>query len=193
VNFLVSVFLSFRAGGVPPGRPGNADDHAAPHGVYPCQGDDRWCAIACTNEDEWQALARAIGADWTERTEFASLAGRKASETELNRLVGEWTRAFEASALMDRLQAAGVPAGAVRSCADLHRDPQLRARGAFVECPHPEMGRGIHEASPFRCLTSPGTLRRAPLLGEHTEDVLEGLLGMPGEEIARLRSAGVVG
>jgi len=92
---------------------------------------------------------------------------------------------------MDRLQRAGVPAGVVQSCADLHQDPQLKARGAFVWLEHPEMGRSPYEAWAFRCTASPGRLSPAPCLGEHTEEVLTEILGMTTAELRQLKEQGV--
>ncbi len=92
---------------------------------------------------------------------------------------------------MQRLQEAGVPAGVVQSCADLHRDPQIAARPGLVWLEHPEMGRTPYEAWGFRLAGALG-IRRAPCLGEHTDEVLSDLLGLTPEEIAGLRAAGVL-
>ena len=86
---------------------------------------------------------------------------------------------------------AGVPAGVVQSCADLHRDPQIAARPGLVWLEHPEMGRTPYEAWAFASPGAPG-LRRAPCLGEHTDEVLRELLGLTPEDIAGLRAAGVL-
>jgi crotonobetainyl-CoA:carnitine CoA-transferase CaiB-like acyl-CoA transferase len=93
---------------------------------------------------------------------------------------------------MATLQAAGVPAGAVQSCQDLHLDGQIAAREALVWLEHPEMGRTPHEAWAFRLNGDTPPLRRAPCLGEHTEEVLRETLGMTEGEIAQLRETGVL-
>jgi crotonobetainyl-CoA:carnitine CoA-transferase CaiB-like acyl-CoA transferase len=144
--------------------------------------------IACENEAQWEALGRVMGdPGWCRDPRFASLSGRKAHEDELDRLISAFTVLREPFALMRELQSAGVPAGVVQSCADLHRDPQLAARGALAWLDHPEMGRSPYEAWPFRILDCPGTLRPAPRLGADTEDVLGGILGLSADEISRLK------
>jgi benzylsuccinate CoA-transferase BbsF subunit len=80
----------------------------------------------------------------------------------------------------------------VQSCADLHLDPQLARRIAFPLVDHPEMGRTPYETWAFRLGRDPAPPRRAPLLGEHTEEVLTELLGLSREEIARLTAAGIL-
>jgi crotonobetainyl-CoA:carnitine CoA-transferase CaiB-like acyl-CoA transferase len=98
---------------VEPTRKGNRDAGAAPHGVYPCQGEDRWIAIACFSDAEWHALRQMIsptGDSWPDQDRFSSLRGRKAAEDELDRLMADWTRGWEAKTLMETLQQAGVPA-----------------------------------------------------------------------------------
>lgn len=193
LHFLAPEILEYTVNGRVRGRRGNADDRAAPHNAYPCAGEDRWCVIACESESEWEALCRAMGnPDWCRRPECATLESRKRHEVELDRLIARWTATREPYALMQELQAAGVPAGVVQSCSDLHRDPQLNARGAFVWLEHPEMGRSPYEAWAFRCQASPGRPRPAPCLGEHTEKVLVELLGLSPAEVRRLKEEGVL-
>jgi crotonobetainyl-CoA:carnitine CoA-transferase CaiB-like acyl-CoA transferase len=188
LHFLAPQILDYTVNGQVPGRQGNRDEDAAPHNAYPCLGEDRWCVIACENEAQWEALGRVMGdPGWCRDPRFASLSGRKAHEDELDRLISAFTVLREPFALMRELQSAGVPAGVVQSCADLHRDPQLAARGALAWLDHPEMGRSPYEAWPFRILDCPGTLRPAPRLGADTEDVLGGILGLSADEISRLK------
>ena len=195
LHFLAPEILDFMANGrVPPSR-GNADAVAAPHGVYPCAaaGGERWCAITCETDAEWRALVVALGApEWARDAGLAEAAGRKAREAELDARLAAFTATEEAGALAARLQAASVPAGMVQSCADLHLDPQLARRIAFPLVDHPEMGRTPYETWAFRLGRDPAPPRRAPLLGEHTEEVLTELLGLSREEIARLTAAGIL-
>src|SRR5262249_26410410 len=167
----------------------------APHGVYPCAGDDRWIAIAVFDDDAWRSLARAAGdPPWARDGRFATRAGRAAHAAELDALVAAWTRDLDADELMGRLQAAGVAAGRVADAADLcARDPQLAARGHFVDVPTPEGGTVRLDGPAFLMSETPARVRGpGPLLGEHTDEVLHGLLGLDAEEIVRLRADGVV-
>ena len=176
---------------------GNASQEApgAPHGVYPCAGDDRWIAVSTFRDDDWRLLANTAGhPEWTRDPRFATRELRLAHAAELDRLVAAWTRTLDAETAMARLQAAGVAAGRVADARDLcARDPQLAARGHFVDVPTPEGGSTRIDGPAFLLSETPVSVRApGPLLGEHTDEVLETILGLAGEEIAALHAAGVV-
>lgn len=170
-------------------RAGNRVQYAAPHNVYRCKGDDRWCAIAVTSEAEWQAFSRVLGEpEWAKDRRFAILEGRKQHEEELDRLVESWTLGRTAEEAMALLQAAGVPAGVVQNIADMvDRDPQLRERQFYVGLEHPEAGLTRYDGIVAKLSATPGIIQRpAPLLGEHNDYVFRELLGLSEEEINRL-------
>ena len=173
-------------------RDGNRDELAAPHGVYPCAGDDRWIAIAVRSDDEWRALAVELGA-WASEPGWASAAQRKAAEDDLDGRISAWTHPQDGRALMTRLQARGVPAGVVQTPGEVLSDPQLVHRDHFVVTDHPVLGPIGCERSGFRLADAPGGVRApAPLLGEHTREVLSERLGLEEEEIDRLFADGVL-
>ena len=189
-----SAILDYVANGRPYKRPGNppgnrlTDRPAAPHGAYPCR-DGEWCAIAVFTDDQWRGLRHAMGEPaWTQEPRFASLSQRCAHQDELDELVGAWTRHQDATALMQRLQAAGVPAGRVQvSRMRAEEDPQLAHRGYLVETDHPEIGRWRVEAEPALLSATPSRIERAaPVLGEANGYVYQELLGLPDEDYARL-------
>jgi len=176
---------------------GNASEEgpAAPHGVYPCAGEDRWIAITVFGDEEWERFAAAVGRPaWTREARFETLAGRVQHAADLDRLVATWTRGQRAEDAMALLQRAGVAAGLVADAEDLcARDPQLAARGHFVDVATPE-GRTVRiDGPPFLLSETPARVSGpGPLLGEHTDDVLSGVLGCPEAEIRELRAAGIV-
>ena len=178
--------LDYLANGRIQARNGNHDPGMAPHAVYRCDGNDRWCAIACPTDAAWRALAQTIGrSDLADDPGLSTLDGRKQRESELDAAIEAWTITRSPDEVMQACQAAGVPAGAVRDCRDLFDDPQEAHRGHFVFMDHPEMGRYASDANCFLLSeTAPG-YRRAPLLGEHTEYVMRELLGMPEKRIPR--------
>jgi benzylsuccinate CoA-transferase BbsF subunit len=192
--FMIPALLDFTANGRVSRRMGNKDNDAAPHGVYPCAGDDRWCAIAVTHEDEWAAFCRVMDKpEWIYDDRFNTLVQRKTNEDELDRLIANWTRNEDAEDVMNRLQSAGVPAGIVADAQDLFNDPQLMHREHFKRLDHAQMGPYHIATSPFKldkCENSPQS--PAPLLGEHTEMVLKDFLGMSEEEITDLVVDGVL-
>ena len=141
ISLLGTSVLQYTALGAVPDRPGNRSNWAAPHGVYRCAGDDRWCAIAVETEDEWNGLRHAMGdPTWAAESRFQSLAGRKKHEDELDRLIEEWTSDLEDRDVMNRLQQNGVSAGVAQNTKDLvENDPGFRERHIRVK-EHPEIG-----------------------------------------------------
>jgi benzylsuccinate CoA-transferase BbsF subunit len=121
---------------------GNRLASAAPHGIYRCQGEDRWCAIAVFTDDEWANFCRVIGSPtWTKDPKFNTLLGRKQNEDELDRRVEEWTSQHTPEKVMSLMQGAGIGAGLVADAKDLSEDPQLNHYQCYQELEHPEVGR----------------------------------------------------
>ncbi|GIX49636.1 MAG: CoA transferase [Candidatus Tectimicrobiota bacterium] len=194
MHFITTAFLDYSANGRVATRMGNRRPGFAPHGVYRCQGEEAWCTIAVRSEAEWQALCAAMGHPaWTREARFATRAAREANQDALDALITAWTAQLPASEVMARLQRAGVPAAVVHDAASLAHDPQLAHRGHYARLPHPRLGEHVIDNYGFRLSATPGGVQGpAPLLGQHTEEILGGLLGLSSQEIARLRAAGVV-
>ena len=173
---------------------GNSSTHAAPHGVYRCRGDDRWCAITVFTDEEWQGFKRALGnPNWAEDSRFATLTSRLKNVDELNRLVEGWTRQHSTEEVMTRLQEQEVAAGVVQDASDLANDPQLKQRGFFVELDHPELGKTISDATPIRLSGTPAKYHRAaPTPGQDNDYVYKQLLGMSEDEVAELGERGII-
>ena len=177
-------------------RMGNRDPDAAPHGVYHCQGEERWIAVACFSDQEWQNLGGIIeksGQDWPRQDRFSTLQSRKQHEDELERLMGEWTSDWDSQELMRMLQSHGVAAGVVNDCRDLFSDAQLTHQGHFVYLDHPELGVYATETSEVRLSLTPGKLDRpSPLLGQDTHLALTEVVGISEEEYQALEADGVL-
>jgi crotonobetainyl-CoA:carnitine CoA-transferase CaiB-like acyl-CoA transferase len=170
---------------------GNRSGEAAPHGVYACRGRDRWCAISVSTESEWRGLKKALGnPPWADDKKFASLSGRIENAYALDDLISQWTRKHTAAEVMAALQSYGVPSGVVQDAAGLALDPQLRARGFFVD--RPDVGKLV-DAAPLGLLESPAAYYRpAPPPGRDNAYVYGKLLGLTEKEIAELRKKGVI-
>jgi crotonobetainyl-CoA:carnitine CoA-transferase CaiB-like acyl-CoA transferase len=171
---------------------------AAPHGVYPCAGEDRWLALACFGEDEWRALTEvAKRPDWAEDARFLDLAARLAHQDALDTTIGEWTKAHDARQLMQALQSAGVPAGVCQTAEDrCDHDPQLAHLEWLTEVTGSKIGRWPVAEVPVKLSESPAFAggridRGAPCYGEDNEYVYGELLGMTKREIADLAADGV--
>ncbi len=164
----------------------------APHGAYRCRGEDRWVAITVFSDDQWHAFRRAIGDPaWAREERFAAAAGREHHADDLDRLVETWTAGLPPEKVMERLQAADVPAGVVQSGADLASDPQLQERGTFRRVPDARGADQVVEAAPHKLSRTPGGVHRAgPEFGEHQDYVLKEVLGMSDDELAECAIAG---
>ena len=175
-------------------RAGNRDEQLAPHGIYPCRGDDRWIAIAVQTDAAWGHLREALGKPaWSDDPALDTAEGRLAQAGLLDAELARWTRDQDAHTLFHRLQALGVEAAPVANERDLLDDPQLAARGHWVPVKHPRLGTLLLERSGFRLSASPGGYRRAgPDLGEHGDAILREILELDDAEIARLTKAGVL-
>jgi len=167
------------------GQPqGNYSEHAAPNNAYPCQGEDAWVAISVESDDQWQALCGVVGDPVLDRPEHRDLPGRLQHATAIDERIAAWTRQRTPLEAAETLQRAGVPAGPSSSARDLLAQPQLRARGFFVEPEHPEIGRRVIPNLPWRLSTCPDApCAPAPLLGEHNDEVMGELLGTPRDMI----------
>ena len=169
---------------VDPGRVGNSHHHYLLQGVYPCLGN-RWIAITCKTGTHCAALADLIG-----DPDIASAAGGDSGPD----TIAAWTPSREHLALMAELQAAGIPAGAVMNGPDLLGDAQVASLGGLVLQDHPGLGPKHYPNQPYRfrrARTPPN--QRAPLLGEHSSDVLREEAKLTDDDIAELVIDDVVG
>lgn len=194
ISFFLPGILDYAVNGREPVRCGNANASAAPHNVYACKGEERWCTIAVFNDQQWAALCRVMGKEeYAVDPRFDTLSHRKEHEQEIDALVGEWTVNLTPEEAMVRLQTANVPSGVVENAADLYADPQLRHRNLFWPIEHGEMGLFTHLGMSMEMSeTPPQAFAPSPCLGEHTEHVLTKILGKTDEEFIELLTSGVL-
>ena len=152
---------------------GNRDPLEAPHGVYRCTGDDEWVSVACMSDAEWQAFAALIDPGLVADDRFTSSAMRKVNEDELDALVGAWMAPQPKWSVTEQLQTVGIAAYPSLDCQEVEANEQLLAQNFFVRNDHPEVGVRTHTGIPWRMANSADTVvGRAPLLGEHSAEVL---------------------
>jgi crotonobetainyl-CoA:carnitine CoA-transferase CaiB-like acyl-CoA transferase len=175
----------------------SAERPACPHGVYRCRDDGRpggeWCAISVFDDAEWRRCAGAIGrADLGER--YPTLESRTAHRAEIERVLSQWTAQRSPRELVEVLQRAAVHAGVVADARDLcEGDEHLRRRGYWQRVETPEGAAVMLDGPAPRLSATPGAIRRpAPLLGEHTAEVLREILALEQSEIERLRVDGAI-
>jgi crotonobetainyl-CoA:carnitine CoA-transferase CaiB-like acyl-CoA transferase len=177
--------------GKDPVRDGNHVRSHAPHNVYPALGADRWIAISAPDDPSWWALCDLIDPHLATDPRFASVGERRANEDDLDALIAAWTAARGRDEMAALLQAAGVPAAPVLNAAELATHPFFRHRSAFVTLEHPQAGVRPYQTIPIHLDRTPGRDRSAaPLLGQHTDEVLV-QFGLSAEEREALAREGV--
>lgn len=166
----------------------------APHGIYPCQGEDRWIAIACRDDRELGLLAKVLDEPALASDRFGILEQRVRACDELDRIVGAATASRDAVLLAEDLIAAGVPASVVKSPRErIDDDPELAAMGLFPTVVHPDIGEVRVEGIPMQFSATPWRIAAAaPRLGQHNHEVFGELLGHSDDELAEWSERGVI-
>jgi crotonobetainyl-CoA:carnitine CoA-transferase CaiB-like acyl-CoA transferase len=193
----MAALLTYQAGiyfgtGQKPGRRGNKHPSIVPYEVF--RAADAYLTLGVANNSLWERCCAALEhpeltKDPRYATEAARVQNRDALVPRLNEILG----ARAADDWLKRFEAVGVPAGRIRSVAEVCESPHLKARGMIVTLPHPKAGEVRVLGVPIRLHGTPGKATTAPpLLGQHTERVLRGVLGLTRAEVGRLRTAGVV-
>ena len=159
----------------------------APHNAYRTTGGgyNDWCAIACFSDEEWRRLVAVLGSpQWATSPKFATLSGRLQHQEELDRGIQEWTQTVDKYELMEKCQAAGVRAMPVQSTENrVEHDPQLRHREMYLELEHPTLGLRKFQNAPFKLSETPAhNFKPAPLIGQHNQEIYEGILGLSHQE-----------
>jgi benzylsuccinate CoA-transferase BbsF subunit len=195
VNLLGPSILRYSASGALPRRTGNRRDGSAPCGVFPCAGEDVWCAIEIENDTGWQALVEVLERPhWMTDPRLDTMSGRSADLDAIEGKLPQETRRFKADALVLALQARGVACAVVETSRDVMEDRQLNARGYWRSIDHAEMGRITVNVPPFFS-TQEGRKREPaapPLLGEQTREIATTLLGLSDSECTRLMNEEVL-
>ncbi|WP_417626535.1 CaiB/BaiF CoA transferase family protein [Pararhodobacter aggregans] len=175
-QLLAPELLVYQVTGEEMTRAGDAKPGSVLHGVFPCQGEERWIALEAVTEAQARALQAILGLDGLDTS---TVAGATATR--------------DAFALMAECRAAGVPAGVANKASDLLEDEVLNAHHHFWPLDHAEMGRLNYNGPAYRFEKTPSALRFAsPRLGEHTEAVMTRVLGFGAGDIARFKAEGLL-
>lgn len=174
-------------------RTGAILPNIAPSNVYET-ADGQYLLIAANQDTVFKRLAAAMGRpELAEDARYATHSARGTHQAELDALVNDWTKTVELEPLEQLLEEHGVPCGLIYKAEDMLRDPHFAAREAIVEVEHPDFGPMKMQNVAPRLSDTPGAVRHVgPALGQHTEEVLAGVLGYDGAQIARLKEAGVI-
>ncbi|UXZ96173.1 CoA transferase [Pseudomonas phytophila] len=192
VACLANQALNYLTTGIAPTRLGNAHPNIVPYQDFPTADGDFILTVG--NDGQFRKFAEVAGqAQWADDPRFLTNKLRVANRAELIPLIRQATVFKTTAQWVSELEAAGVPCGPINDLAQVFDDPHVRARGLVTSLPHALAGSVPQVASPIRLSATPVEYRHAPpLLGEHTGEVLERVLGLPTAEVARLRQGGVL-
>lgn len=178
-------------------RSGNRSTTGGWSDLVRCAGAGRndyvYMTIPSNNPEMFVAVTEAIGRPELQTDErFATTAARARNQAALTEIIESWTRGRDKHAVMQAFAGRGIPCGKVLDTTEVLADPHLRERGTIFDLDHPTRGRFSMIGSPLRLSDSPFAPTRAPLKGEHTNDVLRNLAGYSEEEIRKLREKHVI-
>ncbi len=193
VAWLANQGLNYLTSRVAPGRLGNEHPNIVPYKVLPCS--DGYFILAVGNDRQFQAFCRFAGVpELAEEERFRTNAARVRNREALYPLIAEITAGRPQDHWVEGLTAAGVPCGPVNTIDQVFAHPQIQARDMEIRMAHPATGDEVSLiGSPIKYSETPADYRQAPpMLGQHTEEVLQELLGLGAQEVAALRAKGVV-
>lgn len=192
VHFIEPLLLDCALNGRVAGRAGHNSQRACPHGVFATQGEERYIAIAVETPAQWRALCQTVP-QLPAQDSLDALPARLARKAELEAPLRQWCAAQEPFAAARLLRRAGVPAYPVLRATDLYEDPQLRARGFFIQLDHPRLGRATFEGPTTHFSQTPARpLHAGPTIGQHTFETLRDLLGYTEQQITDLAASGAL-
>jgi len=192
IGVLGPAILEYSATGIAPTPQANRDPQAAPHNIYRCTGDESFCAIACYTDTHWQTLQAIDGLEGLRRPAWHTLEERTQHEAEIDTIIERWTLAWDRQQLAVFLQERGVPAGPYQSLAEMVELDPVLGDAYFHRLLHPCGREFLVPDNPARAWRHPANIRLGPLLGEHTFDVLQDVLGLSTDEIAAYALSGAI-
>jgi crotonobetainyl-CoA:carnitine CoA-transferase CaiB-like acyl-CoA transferase len=192
VAAMMNAATAYLVAGAVQGRWGSAHESLVPYQAF--RARDGYLIIGAGNDRLWKAFCEVIGApEWADDPRFDTNLKRVERREELVRLIEARLQARSRDQWIAAFAAAGLPTGPINAVDQVFRDPQVLHRGMVQEIEHPTAGRVKLVGIPVKFTATPGEIRLPPpLLGQHTEELLTGLLGLTASEIAALRTDGVI-
>lgn len=192
LQLLAPELLHHELDGAEPERLGNRSPDMAPQGVYPCAGDDAWVAITVTDDEAWSRFRAALdNPSWAMGAMLDNADGRLANHDAIDIAISAWTAERTESDVEQLLRSAGIAVGKPQRSSDLMVDPQYEQRGFYHWLDHSETGNTPYAGHAYRIEGyDHGPRTAAPMLGEHTFEVLTDLLGYNEDEIAEIAASG---
>ena len=178
-------------------RAGNDSGGGQPGWILKCKGwetDQNAYVYFITQAAVWGAICDLIGQpDWKEAPGYAKPEDRLDKIPQIFDRIEEWTKTKTKFEVMDACNPLNIPCGPILSIKELAHEPSLRESGTVVEVDHPERGSYLSVGCPIKLSDSPVDVKRSPLLGEHTEEILRQVVGLGDDEVERVFASGAVG
>ncbi|MFI0354937.1 CoA transferase [Actinomadura sp. 9N407] len=198
LNVAAEVVIEQQAYGAELNRTGNRGPGAAPQNLYRCgtPDEDEWLALAVATDEHWLALRAELGdPEWATAPELDDVEGRRGAHDEIDRRLSAHCAGRDAGELAASLVGRRIPAARVVPPADVLDNAQFAARGFVQPLRHPVLGEIRLPGVPLRLASRSGPwfARPAPVLGQHNDEVLQGVAGLAAEQCAALRHSGVIG
>ena len=197
INFSRIKMREYYDTGKNPGRTGNALPRTAPGDIFRCSpgGSDDYVYIYCqpARSHMWDALLLIMGREeLIDDENWSNPVWRGDNKAEVDSMVEAWTMQYTKHQVMEILGEGGIPCGAVLNALDIHNDPHLKERGMITTMDHPVRGSFDMPGFPVQLQDSPVEMEPAPLLGQHTAEVLKQLLGLTSEDLAQLEEEAII-
>ena len=178
-------------------RAGNASGGGQPGWILKCKGwenDPNAYVYFITQAPVWEKICEIIGkTEWITHPDYAKPEARLPRLTEIFDTIEKWTMTKTKFDAMDILNQYDIPCGPILSMKELAEEPSLRKTGTVVEVDHPMRGKYLTVGNPIKLSDSPTEVKRSPLLGEHTDEILRQVLGFDEARIAEIKASGALG
>lgn len=177
-------------------RAGNDSGGGQPGRILKCKGweeDPNAYTYFITQAAVWEKVCDVIGKpEWKDDENYSTPAARLPRLNEIFDTIEEWTKTKTKFEVMDICNPLDIPVGPILSLKEISEDQGLRDTGTVVEVDHPVRGKYLTVGNPIKLSDSPAVVKRSPLLGEHTEEILKEFCNMTDEEISAVKEAGAV-
>jgi formyl-CoA transferase len=193
LNMMESLITEYDKAGYIRERQGSILPNVAPSNIYPTK-DNNMILIAANQDTVFKRLTEAMGRpDLAEDERYQTHSARGAHQVELDAMVAEWTATIDAAALEDMMEEYGIPSGKIYRAPEMLEDAHFRARDAIIKTQHPKFGELLMQNVAPKLSATPGSVRRpGPSLGQHNEEIYQGLLDFNPDRMAALNARGII-
>ena len=190
LNMMESLITEYDKAGYIRERQGSILPNVAPSNVYPTR-DDKMILIAANQDTVFKRLTEAMDRpDLAEDERYSTHSARGAHQVELDEIVSAWTKTIDSDELEKMMEDCGIPSGKIYRAPEMLEDAHFRAREAIINTRHPAFGdMKMQNVAPKLSATPGGVRTPGPELGQHTQEILGGVLGMDDERLAALARA----